>query len=118
MACCASRSTTVGIPKRRFLPLPLGISTLRTELGRYVPFCKELIISSLLAKNHGNSCSHDILSIPPHPLLLTTALCALFRLEELRMHSNRCSLSNGTSTILSSVIYIKACAPSYHSDSD
>ena len=31
MACCTRRSTTVGIPNRRILPLSLGISTLFTR---------------------------------------------------------------------------------------
>ena len=29
---------------------------------------------SLLVKSHGSNCSHDILSIPPQPLFLITAL--------------------------------------------
>ena len=31
--------------------------------------------------------------------------------------ANKCSLSNGTSTMLSSHIHMKVCAPPYHSDS-
>ena len=37
MACCTNRSSTVGMPNRRFLPLSFGISTRRTGFGRYEP---------------------------------------------------------------------------------
>ena len=65
---------TVGMPKRRRLPLSLGIAALLTGFGRYVPPSKELTSSSLLARSHGGSCSHDIRSTPPQPLFLTTDL--------------------------------------------
>ena len=39
-------------------------------------------------------------------------------LARLRICSKRCSLSNGTSTMLSSHIHMKVCAPPYHSVSD
>lgn len=118
MACWTNRSTTVGIPNSRFFPLSLGISTLRTGLGRYVPCCKELVNSFLLAKSHGSNCSHDILSIPTLPLLPTTALYAQLRLSGLRMSSYKCALSNGTSAKLSSHIHMKVRTPSYLSVAD
>ena len=75
----------------------------------------ELLLSgktfSNLVKSHGSSCSHDILSIPPHPLFLITALLARLRFAGLRICSRRCSLSNGTSTMLSSHIHMKVCTP-------
>ena len=38
IACCTSLSTTVGIPSLRVFPLSsLGISTLRTGIGLYLP---------------------------------------------------------------------------------
>ena len=45
--CCTKRSTTVGMPRGRFLPLSLGISTLRTGLGRYFPSMSDCTNSSL-----------------------------------------------------------------------
>ena len=71
-----------------------------TGLGRYEPSSKELISNSLLAKSHGSICSHDILLIPPHPLFRITHLYARLRFSGLRICSNKCSLSNGTSTML------------------
>lgn len=57
--CLNMRDMLRGCPKR----VPSG-------LGRYVPLYKEPISSFLLARSHESSCSHDILSIPPHPLFL------------------------------------------------
>lgn len=111
MACCTMRSTTIDIPNRRILPLSLGISTLQTGFGWQIPSCRERISSSLLAKSQGSNYSHDILSILPHPLFLTTALQASLRLLGLRITSNRSSLSIGTSTMLSAVIHMIVCTP-------
>ena len=40
-----------------------------------------------------------------------------FMFSVLRINSNKCSLSNDTSTMLSSDIHMKVCTPPYHSDS-
>lgn len=67
-----SMTLTYFIPKLRFGGCLNILVWVPSGLGRYVPLYKEPIGSFLLASSHGSNCSHDILSIPPHPLFLNT----------------------------------------------
>ena len=81
MACCIILSTTVGIPTRRFFPLSLGISTLRTGFGRYVRWRILSVRASLCSKVR-----HPLTTCSPSlPLSLTgTMTSADFSRQALR----------------------------------
>ena len=64
--CRYSQQAHLAIVLGDFYPFD-GVRTVRTSI-------KERMSASLLADSHENNCSHDILSIPPQPLLPITAL--------------------------------------------
>jgi len=80
MACCTILSMTLGIPRFLVLPPSLGISTLRTGLGRYFPsrICP-LRFSSPIAVIWLSSPSVPIPSTPALPLLAHTLSYAFWR---------------------------------------
>ena len=73
-----TRSTRVGIPSLRVLPLSFGISTLRTGMGLYFPFKMEFLSSSLWSFKYGSKSFASIESTPPLPPFDTTFLYARF----------------------------------------
>lgn len=76
MACCNSLSVTVGTPKNRVLPFPLGISTPRMGCGRYsIPLMDEYSVV-LLCRICSVSSVTLILPTPALPLFAITCFKA------------------------------------------
>jgi len=107
-------STTVGMPSFRTFPLSsLGISTLRTGLGRYFPSLICWISCWPFSLRYGRSSSTPIPSIPPAPLLDFTLLYARFMLSLSNIFSNSLSVDEYALATLFSVILDGAHASAY-----
>gem|GEM_PF-3030015 len=78
-ACWIKRSSTVGMPSSRWLPSGLGIITLRTGLGRYVPASSAWRMSLQLVRITWAVCSMSSPSTPAAPLLAFTRFHAACR---------------------------------------
>ena len=88
-ACWINRSTTVGMPSSRWLPSGLGIITLRTGWGRYLPASSAWRITGHLVRSIWAVCSMSSPSTPAAPLLALTRFQAACRFPVVSAASSR-----------------------------
>ena len=81
IACWITRSSTVGTPKGRCVPSGLGMNTLRTGAGRYVPSLIAARILGQCSRQNAGNASTVIPSMPGAPLFALTRFQAKARLK-------------------------------------